>query len=378
MAKKLWFYLHWFLGLTAGFVLMIVGVSGALLSFEKEILESINHSSLHVSVPAKAEPLSIDALVQRFVESHKDARIAGVTKASDPSSSFMIHVETSNNQKKSIATYYLNPYNGDELLELRGKALFQTILEIHRRLLFGDVGKNIVGASTLALILLMVSGVYLYWGSLRKNFLSSMKVNFRIKGRGFLYKLHSALGVWVLIPFTLLALTGLFWSYDWYKSSIYTLLDVQRPAKKMKQMELQKLPTTRTYETFDRALELFHDMHKRPYETAMLRALTPQHRIEISYTDTHAPHTRARNTMVVDVQEHTLISHTRYDEKRLGERLIISMLPLHSGEYFGIVGRTVMFIASLSMLVLGISALLLYLHRRKKRRLKHAKLQSTL
>ena len=101
MAKKLWFYLHWFLGLTAGFVLMIVGVSGALLSFEKEILESINHSSLHVNVPAKVEPLSMDALVQRFVESHKDARIAGVTKASDPSSSFMIHVETSNNQKKA-------------------------------------------------------------------------------------------------------------------------------------------------------------------------------------------------------------------------------------------------------------------------------------
>jgi sulfite reductase (NADPH) flavoprotein alpha-component len=45
MHKTIWFKIHWFLGITAGIILLVVGFSGAMLSFEKEILKAINQES---------------------------------------------------------------------------------------------------------------------------------------------------------------------------------------------------------------------------------------------------------------------------------------------------------------------------------------------
>ena len=40
--KKLWFWVHWLLGITAGVVLALMGVTGALLSFEEDLLRWMN------------------------------------------------------------------------------------------------------------------------------------------------------------------------------------------------------------------------------------------------------------------------------------------------------------------------------------------------
>ncbi len=48
MYKNIWFKLHLILGLSAGFILLIVGFTGAILSFEKEILNLINKDTFKV------------------------------------------------------------------------------------------------------------------------------------------------------------------------------------------------------------------------------------------------------------------------------------------------------------------------------------------
>lgn len=40
--KKVLFQLHWFFGITAGLVLTLMGITGALYSFEDEILDALN------------------------------------------------------------------------------------------------------------------------------------------------------------------------------------------------------------------------------------------------------------------------------------------------------------------------------------------------
>jgi uncharacterized iron-regulated membrane protein len=38
MYKTIWFKIHWFFGFVFGILLLLIGVSGAVLSYEKEIL----------------------------------------------------------------------------------------------------------------------------------------------------------------------------------------------------------------------------------------------------------------------------------------------------------------------------------------------------
>src|SRR5690606_6548185 len=63
-----------------------------------------------------------------------------------------------------------------------------------------------------------------------------------------------------------------------------------------------------------------------------------------------------------------VLSHQRYADKRLGERLIGSMLPLHSGSFFGLPGLVAMMLASLAMPLFTITGWLLYLSRRARKK----------
>jgi len=60
--KKIWFQLHWFVGITAGTVLIVIGLSGAVFSFHEEILGWLNPGT--ASVPARdAAPLGFEVVV---------------------------------------------------------------------------------------------------------------------------------------------------------------------------------------------------------------------------------------------------------------------------------------------------------------------------
>ena len=37
--RQAWFQVHWFIGITAGTVLVVIGLTGALLAFHEEILD---------------------------------------------------------------------------------------------------------------------------------------------------------------------------------------------------------------------------------------------------------------------------------------------------------------------------------------------------
>lgn len=53
MVKKTLFQLHWFFGITAGLVLALMGITGALYSFQEELLRAFNADVLKVEVRAE-------------------------------------------------------------------------------------------------------------------------------------------------------------------------------------------------------------------------------------------------------------------------------------------------------------------------------------
>ncbi|MBD0198783.1 PepSY domain-containing protein, partial [Acinetobacter baumannii] len=45
MFKKFLFQIHWFLGISAGLILSIMGVTGAIYSYDQQILKWVNTDS---------------------------------------------------------------------------------------------------------------------------------------------------------------------------------------------------------------------------------------------------------------------------------------------------------------------------------------------
>ncbi|MFA7571172.1 MAG: PepSY-associated TM helix domain-containing protein [Sulfurimonadaceae bacterium] len=389
MYKKFWFKAHFILGLAFGFILLITATTGGLLSFEKEILKLINSKSYVVSVPNDVKKAQAHEMIAALKQHIPDAKINAVTLSSNPTSSAVITIASSNPQQRKGINYYINPYTYELLPHIQGESFFKTVEDIHRRLMLGNIGKQLVGVSSIVLVILLFSGLYLYFPRLKRTFLASFTFSFKSKGRYFLHSIHSSIGLWVLPLYLVAVLTGLYWSYDWYRQGLHTLSGVALPVKptmnvnknaqnhtlaleqNKKEPQLNRKKSTITVDTqLSKAFKMFEIFLQKEYSSATIRVPNKGSVYTISYFDEDIIHSRARNQMQIDIHSWELIKHERYENKPLNEKLISSMLPLHSGEYFGIIGQTLMFIASMLMPLFAITGLMLYINRKQNKKKK--------
>ncbi len=82
--KNIWFQLHWILGITAGLVLMVVGTTGGILSFEREILRAINTDLMEVQPAKNAVALTPEELLRRIQAKYPERTINALTLSNNP------------------------------------------------------------------------------------------------------------------------------------------------------------------------------------------------------------------------------------------------------------------------------------------------------
>jgi sulfite reductase (NADPH) flavoprotein alpha-component len=367
------------LGITAGVVLAVMGVTGAVLSFEHELLRWLNPGVLTVT-PRVEGPLSPPELIARAQAAYPEKRITGFNFSTDPEEAARVgFAADSGGAPGSQATQeqrrrpgspsggrrsewrYVDPYTGALLGEPRGQEFFRVITELHRWLAVGEVGKAITGASTIALVVLCGSGLYLRWPRRRKDWRVWLTFDFARKGRGFLWHVHAVTGTWVLIPYLLAGLTGLFWSYEWYRNGLFVLTGASPPNRDGTRLDApaQDWPDlTAIWRTLQRETNGFSTVSVTLPER-------PTQAVEIRYLDSNPAHERAFNQLTVHPVSGEVIRHDRYVERPFGGKLVSSMFVLHSGSFLGVVGLTLMMAASLLMPLFAITGWQLYLLQRR-------------
>src|SRR5688572_19371363 len=83
MLRNVLFQAHWLIGITAGVVLAVVGTTGALLSFEHEIVDWLNEDVR--TVAARSEPqLAPQELLTRIREQFPGRAVNALVVSSDP------------------------------------------------------------------------------------------------------------------------------------------------------------------------------------------------------------------------------------------------------------------------------------------------------
>lgn len=88
-------------------------------------------------------------------------------------------------------------------------------------------GKLVVGVSTLLFVFVLLSGIVIWWPRTRKALRNSLQIHFRKGWRPFWYGLHVAGGMYALLLLLVMALTGLTWSFNWYRTGFYRLFGVE-------------------------------------------------------------------------------------------------------------------------------------------------------
>jgi sulfite reductase (NADPH) flavoprotein alpha-component len=363
--RKVLFQLHWIFGITVGIVLAIVGATGALLSFEQPIVASLARDSRQVEANGRT-PLAPVELLTRVAAIEPEKRITGLSIAHEPGET--VRVTFAPREQR-----YVDPYAGSLLPAASGGAenFFRNVRQLHRWLMLGDlgdrdIGRQIVGASTLLLIFMALTGLYLRWprGRAARRLKTWLVPDFRLKSRAFLWNLHSVIGTWVLPVYLVIALTGLQWSYEWYRDGLYSIAGVERPAGgeggQREARGAADLPAfAGAWEIFSREVPTFASVN-------INLAAGPHRPLEFRYLDVQPSHERAFNTLAID-QAGRVSKSERYQDKKLAAQLVSSIFPLHSGSYFGLAGVIVFLIASLAMPLFAVTGWLMYLRRRAPR-----------
>jgi len=224
------FWLHLAAGVTAGLVILVMSVTGALLALKPQILNAIEQDVRVVSAPAAGARLGVRAIVASVQRERPGAKPATVMLQADRSASAAVGLGRD-------GTVYVDPYSGRVLGEgsTRAQLLFRMLEDWHRWLAVSAdnraAARGVTGASNLAFFLLALTGPYLWWP--RSWSWPSLRaiVWFRSarNGRARDFNWHNVIGLWCAPVLIVLTITGVVMSYPWANALLFRLAGSPAP-----------------------------------------------------------------------------------------------------------------------------------------------------
>ncbi|WP_316819421.1 PepSY-associated TM helix domain-containing protein [Pedobacter gandavensis] len=234
MFNKINAWLHLWLGLASGIVVVILSITGCVLVFEQE-LKSLTSPWLHAEQPANAKILPPSVLHQSVEQALPGKHIESVWyHGAGRTAHFSVH--------ESDSMVYVNPYTAEVVAMVDHEDFFHFIDEGHRHLWMPRaIGRQIVGWSTFIFFLLTISGIILWWPKKwnKRSRDQSFKIKWKAKFKRVNYDLHNVLGFYSLVIALLMAITGLVMSFSWFSQGVYWLTGGEnKPRQKRQKVEV--------------------------------------------------------------------------------------------------------------------------------------------
>lgn len=237
--KTLFRKIHLWLSIPFGLVMSITCLTGALLVFEKEVERLVRPELFYVD-EAGATPLPDSVLIQRIAATLPDSvEVTGINTFDNPRLAYQVRL--SQPRRTSL---YVDQYTGRIKGRYQRLPFFTTTFRLHRWLMGpsrsadGGIGwgKLVVGISTLMFVVVLISGLVIWWPRNRKVLKNHLVIKVRKGWRRFWHDLHVAGGIYTLLLLLALAVTGLTWSFSWCRDAVYALLDGFMPAQEIRSL----------------------------------------------------------------------------------------------------------------------------------------------
>ncbi len=221
--KKAIGVLHLWLGLASGLIVFIVAVTGCLYAFKTEI-EDLTQSYRYVPAQAGAPlaPSQLAAIGRRILPGkhlHSVTYRTGGWRSGVPAAILTFY----HYEPTYYYLAYVNPYSGQVgHVQDMSRDFFYQVLQGHYYLwLPPAVGQPIVASATLIFVVMLLTGLVLWWPRNRAARRQRFTVKWRASWRRRNYDLHNVAGFYGLSIGLLLALTGLVWGFQWFAKSVY-------------------------------------------------------------------------------------------------------------------------------------------------------------
>ena len=381
--RKLFKKLHLWLSLPFGLIIMTTCLTGALLVFEKEITELVRHDSYTIPV-RKTGRLSLQSLLERVASETPDSvQITSVTIPSDFRRAYTVGLS-----KPRRAGVLVDPYTGKIVGQSGRLPFFTTVRELHRWLLDSMKpdsegifwGRVIVGTSTLLFVCILLTGLFLWWPKKLKGIGKRLKISLR-QGRQRLFTdLHTVGGVYVFVLLLAMAMTGLTWSFEWYRAGFYKVFgaemaeggkgdkgpkkDKSKDAPREEGAEQAKLPASYIY--WEEAVSYVIEVSEADYPEITVK----DGEVEVPLAG--LGNSRATDSFRFDKKTGYLTEYKAYRETKRDKKLRGWIYSIHTGTWGGLFTRICYVLAALFGASLPLTGYYIFYQRKwgKKRKAK--------
>jgi len=363
--KKIIGKIHLWLGLSSGLVVLFLGITGCILAFEVEI-RNMTESFRNVKVEDKAllPPSTLKTIAEKHLASKK-----------------ALGIEYPGKGKAAVAAYYnetdyellfMNPYSGEVLKHKNmTEDFFRIVLDGHFYLwLPHHIGQPIVASATLIFLVMMISGLILWWPKNKAARKQRFSIKWSAKWRRKNYDLHNVLGFYMTWICIFIAITGLVFGFQWFAKSLYW---VTSGGKTMVEHKHPVSDTTKTASFVNIADHLWQEHRtglKEHESLGIYFANFPADPVEIAIN--HRPGTYY-NSDYYHYDQYTgkelpaTGSYAgKFKDAEVADKIVRLNYDIHVGAVLGLPGKILAFFASLVAASLPVTGFYIWWGRRKK------------
>lgn len=344
-------WLHRYLGLVLGAVLLVSGLSGAYVVFGKPIDASLNGDLLRVQPQARRAPL--EQVLAAALQGAPGLEAKTVFIPEQPDLALEIWF------RGTDLRAYVDPYSG----ALKGTrhandSLNGFLLDLHMHLLSGKTGEQVMGWVGLGALVLCLAGLWLWWPR-RGNFGKALGVKWGAAPYRVWRDLHKLTGA-VLCLFMLLG-AGTGAALALHEVLTEPLLKALTGESTRRKPPLSRLPASTSPAP---GLSLMLQEASRLYpEGRVTRVGLPSRQDEAVMVRMRLPgeiHQYGRTFVWFDRHDGTLLRHDNALQANLATRVQNWFYPLHTGSYGGLATRWLQLFAGLGMALLSLSGIWLF------------------
>jgi len=374
---------HLWAGLIFGTILVLQGLTGSILGWRHELDAWLNPGLLRVAPPpgkvagqpVLVEPAAAAAVVERLVrdpaygrpdtlflpEAHGDVYVAWYRPAK-PASVW---------EQGVTRQVMVDPANLAVLGErnwgeagLSRPLLMPTLFHLHHYLMTGEAGKVVIAVQGVALFLLTLTGIVVWWPKLS---LSAFWHAITVRGWGkwpkFSFQLHRAAGFYTAPVLLVLAVTGVYFNMPGWVTPAIKAVAPLTPNAKAANISDAASPRIGIAAAMAAAQARFPDgrisrvsIPAKPEQPFEVRLRQPG----------ELRHGNGATRVSVDAGNGALLRVVDPLTARGGDWLVSTFYPLHTGEAFGMLGRIVISIVGVTPLAFFITGIVVWLKFRRK------------
>lgn len=360
--------LHKWLSIPVGIIITIICLTGATLVFQDEISEALNPELYFVKGTNKT-PIPLEELIPLVNTQLKDNSVANVQISHDPERTYKMGL--SEGFRESA---FVNQYTGEVtgIYKFR-ESPFYTIMTLHRWLMDGSHtwGKYTVGVSTLIFVFILISG-FIVWVPRRMN-KSRFKIQYKKGRKRLFYDLHNVLGAYACLVLLICALTGMFWSFDWYRNGMFKLFGAEVPQEQGHGGQQRRGKEDKKETNITTWQGVFNQIKTSNPDYEYIRVQDGSATVHLKSSIT----SRASDTYKFDKRTGEIKEITLFKDQAKTTRIWAWVYSLHVGNYWGVWSKIFTCIFALIGASLPITGYYIFFMKRSKRSKRKAKQQKT-